>query len=140
MAISSTTTSKEQKQQEKKVSVDFFHIDMIPDAMRKMGWEIAPKLMEHWFSISPAYSFDKTSKDESLNCDARMLSPHRVNDKIITMAWAVQFEQVATGIQLLIKSWNTIKSKNVLKKRLTELGCNTMQFSTIGMVRSGMPI
>lgn len=61
--------------------------------------------MEHWFSISPAYSFDKTSKDESLNCDARMLSPHRVNDKIITMAWAVQFEQVATGIQLLIKSW-----------------------------------
>jgi hypothetical protein len=24
---------------------------MIPDAMREMGWEMAPKLMEHWFEI-----------------------------------------------------------------------------------------
>ncbi|EPT4026179.1 DUF6402 family protein, partial [Enterobacter roggenkampii] len=30
---------------------------MIPDAMREMGWEMAPKLMEHWFEISPAFIF-----------------------------------------------------------------------------------
>ncbi len=75
MAVSSTTTTKEREQQEKKVSVEFFHIDMIPDAMRNMGWEMAPKLMEHWFSISPAYSFDKESKTALLKCDARNI-PH----------------------------------------------------------------
>lgn len=69
MTVSSTTTTKEQEQQEKKVNVDFFHIDMIPNAMRNMGWEMAPKLMEHWFNISPAYSFNKESKTELLNCD-----------------------------------------------------------------------
>ena len=59
MAVSSTTTTKEPEQQEKKVSVDFFHIDMIPDAMREMGWEMAPKLMEHWFEISPAFKIGR---------------------------------------------------------------------------------
>ncbi|QWZ47941.1 DUF6402 family protein [Enterobacter bugandensis] len=133
MAVSSKTTTKEPEQQEKKVSVEFFHIDMIPDAMRNMGWEMAPKLMEHWFSISPAYSFDKSSKNEFLDSDARILSSSIVNDKVITMAWAIQFEQVAAGIQLLKKNWNTIKSRNVLRKRLVELGCDTKSFSTIGM-------
>ncbi|MEX0567149.1 DUF6402 family protein, partial [Raoultella terrigena] len=48
MAISSTITAKEQEQQEKKVAIEFFHIDMIPDAMDKMKWTTAEKLMRHW--------------------------------------------------------------------------------------------
>ncbi|MCH9423775.1 DUF6402 family protein [Klebsiella quasipneumoniae] len=121
MTVSSTTTTKEQEQQEKKVSVDFFHIDMIPNAMRNMGWEMAPKLMEHWFSISPAYSFNKESKTELLNCDARSIPPSMVNDNIVKMAWAIQYPQVKNGINELRSSWNTINSQKVLKKHISKI-------------------
>lgn len=121
MAVSSTTTTKEQEQQEKKVSVDFFHIDMIPNAMRKMGWEMAPKLMEHWFSIFPAYSFNKESKTELLNCDARSIPPSKVNDNIVKMAWANQYPQVKNGINELRSTWHTINSRKILKKHISKL-------------------
>ncbi|EFH6732769.1 TPA: hypothetical protein J1X25_004413 [Escherichia coli] len=133
MAVSSTTTSKVQEQQEKKVSVDFFHIDMIPNAMRKMGWEIAPELMEHWFKISPAYSFDGESKYDLLSRDARTLPPERVNVDIVKMDWAIKYEQVASGIQKLKNSWNTTKSRSLLKRRLIRLGYNLKKIETIGM-------
>lgn len=121
MAVSSTTTSENQEQQEKKVHVDFFHIDMIPGAMRKMGWEMAPKLMEHWFSISPAYSFDKESKTELLNCDARNIPLSKVNDNIVKMAWANQFPQVKDGINELRLTWNTINSRKLLWKHISNI-------------------
>ena len=121
MAISVTTTSKEKDKQEKKVSVDFFHIDMIPDAMRKMGWEMAPKLMEQWFSISPAYSFSKESKFELLKCDARNILPSRVNDSILKMAWASQYPQVTNGINQLRFTWNTINSRKILKEHISKI-------------------
>lgn len=121
MAVSSTTTTKEQEHKEKKVSVDFFHIDMIPSAMRKMGWEMAPKLMEQWFSISPAYSFNKESKTEFLNFDARNIPLSKVNDNIVKMVWANQFPQVKNGINELRSSWNTINSRKVLKKHISNI-------------------
>lgn len=62
MAVSSTTTTKEREHQEKKVSVDFFHIDMIPDAMDKMKWPVAAKLMRHWFDTKPSFSYTAQSK------------------------------------------------------------------------------
>lgn len=98
MAVSSTTTSKEQEHQEKKVSVDFFHIDMIPDAMDKMRWSTAANLMRHWFSIQPSYAFDIHSKDQAVNGDARNLSPSKINVDIVKMSWAIQFEQVKKGL------------------------------------------
>lgn len=36
MAQATTTTSDDKEKQEKKVEVEFFHIDMIPDAMDTM--------------------------------------------------------------------------------------------------------
>lgn len=121
MAVSSTTTTKEREHQEKKVSVDFFHIDMIPSAMKKMGWEMAPKLMEHWFSISPAYSFNKESKIEHLKCDARNILPSKVNDSIVKMAWASQYPQVKNGIKELRLTWNTVNSRKVLRKHISNI-------------------
>lgn len=133
MAVSSTTTTAEKEQQEKKVEADFFHIDMIPKAMENMGWEMAPRLMSHWFSITPAYSFDEDTKNLALDCDASTLELSRVNTNIITMSWAMKFQQVAGGVESLKASWNTLKSKNVLKKRLLKMGFKTGQFGTIGM-------
>ncbi|QJT81781.1 DUF6402 family protein [Kosakonia sp. MUSA4] len=121
MAVSSTTTTKEQEQQEKKVSVEFFHIDMIPDAMRKMGWETAPKLMEHWFSIPSAYSFDKESKTTLLKYDARDIPPSKVNDNIVKMKWANQYPLVRDGIEKLKATWNTYNGRKELRKHIVSM-------------------
>lgn len=133
MVQATTITSDDKEKQEKKVEVDFFHIDMIPDAMDNMGWIMAPKIMIHWFSISPSYSFDEKSKKHSLDSDARNLEPHMVNDDIVKMEWAVKYEQVASGIQILKNSWNTVKAREVLKRRLLHQGCNLKKFDVIGM-------
>ncbi|MEX5385350.1 DUF6402 family protein [Cronobacter muytjensii] len=122
MAVSSTTTTKKQVQQEKKVSVDFFHIDMIPDAMDKMQWSTAAKLMRHWFSIQPAYAFDVSSKDQAVNGDPRNLSPSKINVDIVKMSWARQFEQVRNGIDALKKTWCSSKGKKQLIERLQNAG------------------
>ncbi len=109
MAVSSTTTTKEPEQQEKKVSVDFFHIDMIPDAMREMGWEMDPKLMEHWFEISPAFIFTTESKRKTSDEDARNLPSTQVSTEIVKMSWALKFEQVSAGIEELTGRWKSMK-------------------------------
>lgn len=118
MAVSSTTTTKEPEQQEKKVSVDFFHIDMIPDAMREMGWKMAPKLMEHWFEISPAFIFTTESKRKTLDEDARNLPSTQVSTEIVKMSWALKFGQVSAGIEELNGRWKSMKGIARLKKLL----------------------
>jgi len=132
MAVASTTTTKEQEQQEKKVSVEFFHIDMIPEAMRKMGWEMAPKLMEHWFSISPAYSFDKESKTALLKCDARDIPISKVNDNIVKMEWANQYPQVRDGVEKLKAIWNTKNGRKELKKHIDDMNISEGEVVAIG--------
>ncbi|HFT7880010.1 TPA: DUF6402 family protein, partial [Enterobacter roggenkampii] len=122
MAVSSTTTTKEPEQQEKKVSVDFFHIDMIPDAMREMGWEMAPKLMEHWFEISPAFIFTTESKRKKLDEDARNLPSTQVSTEIVKMSWALKFEQVSAGIEELTGRWKSMKGIARLRKLLQNKG------------------
>lgn len=122
MAISSTITTNEQEQQEKKVSVDFFHIDMIPDAMRNMGWEVAPKLMEHWFKVSPAFAFTAESKRKALDEDVINLPSTQVSTEIVKMSWALKFEQVSVGIEELTNRWKSIKGIARLKKQLQNKG------------------
>ncbi|WP_416186952.1 DUF6402 family protein [Enterobacter roggenkampii] len=118
MAVLSTTTTKEPEQQEKKVSVDFFHIDMIPDAMREMGWKMAPKLMEHWFEISPAFIFTTESNRKTLDEDARNLPSTQVSTEIVKMSWALKFGQVSAGIEELNGRWKSMKGIARLKKLL----------------------
>ncbi|MCM7511790.1 DUF6402 family protein [Enterobacter hormaechei] len=122
MTVSSTTTTKEREQQAKKVSVVFFHIDMIPDAMRNMGWEMAPKLMEHWFEISPAFAFTTESKIKSLDEDARNLPLTQVSTEIIKMVWAMKFEQVSAGIEELTGRWKSTKGIARLKNHFLSKG------------------
>ncbi|QIM43059.1 DUF6402 family protein [Leclercia adecarboxylata] len=132
MTVSSTITSKEQDKQEKKVSIDCFHIDMIPDAMEKMQWATAAKLMRHWFSIKPAYAFDLNSKDQAVNGDPRDLPPSKINVDIVKMAWAIQFDQVRNGIETLKKTWCSPKGKKQLIERLQNVGDFTNTQITLG--------
>lgn len=120
MAISSTITAKEQEQQEKKVAIEFFHIDMIPDAMDKMKWTTAAKLMRHWFSIKPAFTFTVQSRRIALNTDAVKLPVSQVNFDIVKMSWAIQYEQVRTGIDELRSLWKSAKGIERLKEQLNK--------------------
>ncbi|VTN09804.1 Uncharacterised protein [Raoultella terrigena] len=120
MAISSTTTAKEQEQQEKKVAIEFFHIDMIPDAMDNMKWTTTAKLMRHWFSIKPEFAFTVQSRRIALNTDAVKLPMSQVNFDIIKMSWAIQYEQVRTGIDELRRLWKSAKGIERLKEQVNK--------------------
>ncbi|MBS0971404.1 hypothetical protein JK232_21195 [Nissabacter archeti] len=122
MAISQSKMSDLTNTKGKEVPVDVFHLDQIPDAMENMGWEMAPKLMRHWFSITPAFAFNESTKINIFDADARMLPASRVNNNIITMGWAKKFDQVSSVIKSLTAKWNTLKGREVLKLRLKSLG------------------
>lgn len=122
MAVSSTTTSENQEQQEKKVTVDFFHIDMIPDAMDKMKWPVAAKLMRHWFSIKPAFAFTIETKELYFYGDPLVIPETMVSSDIVKMSWAVQFEQAVNGIKYLSEAWDSPKGRERLKELLSKKG------------------
>lgn len=132
MVVSSTTTTAEKDQQETKVDVDFFHIDMIPDAMDKMNWHVAAKLMRHWFSIKPAFAFDIASKDKAVNGDPHDLPQSEINVDIVKMSWATQFEQVAKGIEELKRTWCSQNGKKLLVERLLDIGDYSKKIISIG--------
>ena len=122
MVLSSTMTTKDQRQQEKEVSVDFFHIDMIPDAMDKMKWPVAAKLMRHWFNTKPALAFTVETKDQYQRGNALDIPDAIVSCDIVKMSWAMQFEQVINGIKHLSGEWDSPKGREQLKKRLSQKG------------------
>ncbi|EMH4161411.1 hypothetical protein RJ498_000615 [Pluralibacter gergoviae] len=122
MAVSTTTTSENKEQQEKKVNVDFFHIDMIPDTMDKMKWPVAAKLMRHWFSIKPAFAFTVETKELYFYGDPLVIPKAMVNSDIVKMSWAIQFEQVVNGIKYLSEAWDSPKGRDRLKELLSKKG------------------
>lgn len=132
MIFAITTTSKDKVKQVKKVEADFLHIDMIPDAMENMGWEMAPKLMRHWFSISPAYSFTGKTKRAALDDDANKLPISQVNADIIKMSWAMKFKQVSTGVEVLMDRWKSTKGVERLKLLLNKKGDYKKEVVEIG--------
>ncbi|MBL5965532.1 hypothetical protein I7V30_09685 [Lelliottia amnigena] len=122
MAQATTTTSDDKEKQEQKVEVEFFHIDMIPDAMDKMKWPVAAKLMRHWFNAKPALAFTVKTKDQYQNEKAQDIPEGVVNCDIVKMTWAIQFEQVIKGIAYLSGTWDSPKGRELLKKRLSQKG------------------
>lgn len=87
------------------IEMDIFYLNQIPDAMEKMGWEMAPKLMRHWFNTKPAYTFTKEIKSKYVTGDAINIPDERVNDSIITMAWALKYKQPQDIMAVLINGW-----------------------------------
>nr|WP_306798316.1 DUF6402 family protein [Pectobacterium polaris] len=65
MTVATSKTSPASNTEGKKINVDVFHIDQIPDAMDNMGWKVAPQLMRHWFSTNPAEKWTVERKHAS---------------------------------------------------------------------------
>lgn len=122
MTVATTLTSKNESQTEKQVEVDFFHIDMIPDAMDKMNWQTAASLMRHWFSIEPAFEFTNKTKNELLMMDPNLINSSQLNTDIVKMSWAMSYKQVSEGVVKLSRVWNSQNGRRELKAKLAKLG------------------
>ncbi|MCA6951813.1 DUF6402 family protein [Pectobacterium polaris] len=121
MTVATSKTSPASNTEGKKINVDVFHIDQIPDAMDNMGWKVAPQLMRRWFSTNPAEKWTVERKNTLLNTDARTLNPNEYNDTIVKMNWALRYPQVYEKFNHLIKTWNSPKGIELLKYRLNSI-------------------
>ena len=75
----------------------------LPQAMRCMGWEVAPKLMEKWFAGNP---YELMEADRTIyNLDPRQIPLERVDESIVTLAWAEKFALYHKAREELLKKW-----------------------------------
>ncbi len=116
MAIYSTKTVKGGKVTE--IEVDVFMLNEIPNSMEKMGWEMAPKIMRHWFE-RPKIEFTQEEKIRYIKgIDSIDIPKDRVNDSIVKMEWAMNFKQVKEAAEELVQKWASPNGIKLLKKRL----------------------
>ncbi|MBD2797686.1 hypothetical protein ID856_14235 [Xenorhabdus sp. 18] len=120
MSIFKTKTVKGGKNTE--IEMDIFYLNQIPDAMEKMGWEMAPKLIRHWFNTKPAYIFTEEEKDKYVKGKAIDIPDGRVNDSIIKMEWALRYKQPKEIMSVLINGWASSAGIEQLKMQLEKEG------------------
>ncbi|PHM27501.1 DUF6402 family protein [Xenorhabdus budapestensis] len=120
MSIFKTKTVKGGKTTE--IETDVFYLNQIPDAMEKMGWEMAPKLMRHWFNTKPAYTFTEEVKTKYVTGKAIDIPNERINDSIIKMQWALKYKQPKDVMDVLINGWASNAGIDQLKIQLEKEG------------------
>ncbi|HIF9078217.1 TPA: DUF6402 family protein [Photobacterium damselae] len=135
MAVSTSNLSHRDNTKGKDVNVDVFHITDIPNAMRTMGWNIAPQLMEYWFN-NELNEFTPESKSKMFEGDARNIPIKFANTSIVKMDWAIKYSQVKNGIDDLIERWNSPAGINQLKKRLKQAGWDGKNTVFLGQTES----
>lgn len=124
------------KTEPKRVAAQRLEITRIPQAMRNMGWVTSARLMERWFS-TPAW--DMPAQVKSSDYDKRNLDSSRLDDTIVTMAWAMNFERFQKALSAVNRtSFFTPNGLKELKARLHEWnGRDPYQLGYYGMpVRS----
>jgi hypothetical protein len=89
-------------------------ISRIPGAMRNMGWDVSAALMERWFA-SPAHELLEREKR-----DARLVDPKYTDESIVSMAWALKFDRVASKLEALQNRWDAQPAVAELLERLRE--------------------
>lgn len=107
-------------QLEKKLppKVRLFQLDDIPVVMRsRMGWPVAAALMERWFRGA---AFEITGPIKlSLGKDRlSRLPPARLDESIVTMAWALRFARVQAALRQLSSGWASPAGLAQLQKRV----------------------
>ncbi|PJG59919.1 DUF6402 family protein [Aeromonas cavernicola] len=131
MTVASTQLSPNTNTKGQDVKVDIFHLDQIPDAMEKMGWKVAPQLMRHWFSITPAYKFTTELKVKLITGNAMDIPEELINDNVVKMAWAIPY--IKDELQERMKTWNSAAGIERLVKRLKQAGYSPSLYVPLGM-------
>ncbi|WP_445375732.1 DUF6402 family protein [Photorhabdus tasmaniensis] len=120
MAILKTKTIKGGAVTE--IEMDIFYLNQIPDAMERMGWEMAPKLMRHWFDTEPVFSFKNVEekKKYAVEMDSVDIPKEIINDSIVKMTWAINYTQVRALVEELHYMWASPLGIRLLRKRLSK--------------------
>jgi len=106
----------------KQIEINKFKVTNIPDTMDKKGWKVSSALMRHWFNNGNHGWTNEQKKDFRKNVDALQLKSWEYNDNIVTMKWAMQFNQVKDSINILLPLIHSTKAKNQLVCRLQRKG------------------
>lgn len=93
-----------------------FMLSDIPDVMRsRMHWPVAAALMQRWFD-SPANTMSRAVKNGEVA--PWSLSPSNVDERLVSMAWAMRFGRVKTAANELLRTWNSPKGLALLRERI----------------------
>lgn len=85
----------------------------LPKVMAKMGWTVAPQLMERWFE-SDEFVLDEHLRKKYFDNPLDIPAIH-YNDKIVTMDWALTFERVRDEYDNIFRNINTVAAIKKLK-------------------------
>ena len=121
--------SPRQQTEPKNVRVQNLRITQLPSAMRNMGWSTAARLMERWFA-TPAFTMRAKGKGYPNLVD---LPWQQIDDSIVTMRWASQFERCRVAVDLArSRSFHSRNGLERLNKLLRSSGWNDKQPHQLG--------
>ncbi|UTA52742.1 DUF6402 family protein [Lysobacter soli] len=101
----------------------------LPSAMRHMGWITSARMMERWFA-SPAYVMPA---DRSKRPSIQQASQQQIDESIISMRWASQFQRCRDAIDLArAQSFHTPAGMRRLRELLLADGWNGKGLHSFG--------
>ena len=95
-----------------------FGVSDIPDAMDKMKWPVAAKLMRYWFAGKPWATPDGAMSKAVKNHDALPEAPY-FEDSIVKMSWVTGFDRANKVIKVLKSSWNNAAAVSLMQDKYT---------------------
>jgi len=94
-----------------------FRLDDIPGVMRsRLGWPVAAKLMERWFSGT---AFELPNAIKSGQRRLVDLDPAQLDEGTVTMQWALGFARVQAAMSRLQNQWNSVAGLEQLQRKVT---------------------
>lgn len=93
-------------------------LEDIPLIMDSMGWTVSARLMRHWFTLPP-WPMDVPTKRGWI--DPINLPRERLNDSIVTMAWAQRFARVGSGSNAVLALWQGPSQIDLLRRRVNRM-------------------
>lgn len=100
------------------IVIDKLKLRDLPKVMDKMGWTVAPRLMERWFEGN-TFVLDEDLRDKYYN-EPLSIPEHDYDDKIVTMDWALKFERAKDRYENIFRNINTASAIALLQKRIIQ--------------------
>jgi hypothetical protein len=94
-------------------------IEMIPRAMRHMGWRVSAEMMERWLR-SPAWVLPDTWKSNNPP-DPRSLAPAQLDQRSVRMNWAMSNPRVRVAMEELRGKMANGPARKNLRDRVDKL-------------------
>lgn len=96
----------------KTVVINRLKMTDLPKVMDKMGWTVAPRLMERWFECD-AFVLGEELREKYFDDPLDIPAVH-CNDIIVTMDWALKFERIRDAYNNIIRIINSYAAINKL--------------------------